>query len=420
MDRRKLNRTDESTTSQVPITDSLKSLIMNTFGESAGYYIFGDEEQRLARPETILQRMLSTRTAISTASSLAQANQCAQDDPDLQRFIQIGKGQCGTVYALRGTTSVVKLANSADKVTELYEDFAMHVKVWKAFPVESGLSDNIRIPHPETWVQPTTTEFWDQKKALFPPTTVVPSFGLLSKRIFPVPYPVKEALVDALCPKAIKEEKNHFLSQTENKDCLIRLYLGRRHDTRNSEPRNVGLRNFPLHVDEMERLGLNTTFYAKVMAQSLAIMHWRAGVDANDVEFVLGGSPQIVKLPTFEQIKSRDPTTINEYCAYDFTRRSISMWLLDFDQCKTFTNDEDGMKRLVRGFWFNDPYYPRPNASTNSDQRLWKVFAEHYLEISVELVEDQSRPKRFIEGVVEMGKARKKGACLDDGFIMMP
>ena len=40
----------------------------------------------------------------------------------------------------------------------------------------------------------------------------------------------------------------------------------------------------------MEELGIpecDITGYARSMAEALAVMHWDAGVDGNDVEFVL-------------------------------------------------------------------------------------------------------------------------------------
>jgi len=406
MDRRRQNRTDESTTSDLSITDSLKGLVLSTFGEAVGFYIFGDEEQRSARPETILNRMLSTKSAISTHSSLAEVYQRAHDDAASRVFAQIGSGQCGTVFALKGTTSVIKIPNTTAKREELRLDFLTHKRVYDSFAAASQIRENIHIPRAIGWVSPTTTAFWQAKKELFPADVVTPNFGLISEHIFPVPMPVREAIVDALLPKAIKDNKAQFMGKAENKDCLIRIYLGRRKDTRKMDPSSVRLRNFPLHVNEMERLGLDVAAYAKVMAQALAFMHWRAGVDANDVEFVMGSTPEVVGQPTYEQLEECDIYTMADYYKFDFEHRSVGMWLLDFNQCQKFQHSAAGMKKLVEGFWFNDPYYPRPNATSREDQQLWEVFERHYLEVSAELTEDKHGPRDFIQGVVEMGKAR--------------
>lgn len=36
---------------------------------------------------------------------------------------------------------------------------------------------------------------------------------------------------------------------------------------------------------------IDTSSFAQVMAQTLAILHWKAGVDENDVEFILASAP---------------------------------------------------------------------------------------------------------------------------------
>lgn len=103
--------------------------------------------------------------------------------------------------------------------------------------------------------------------------------------------PVRSAVVDAVFPKLIAARKDNLVDNGENKDCLVSLYTGRRIvDRSKTDPNSIKLRNFPLHIDEMERLKPSSELYASVMAQALAIMHWKAGGDANDVEFVLGSS----------------------------------------------------------------------------------------------------------------------------------
>ncbi|KAL6707176.1 hypothetical protein ACN47E_004723 [Coniothyrium glycines] len=405
MSRREQNRTDESTTSNISITDSFKNLVINTFGGGLNYYIFGDEEQSNAPSETILCRMLSTKTAISTKSSLAEANQRAHEESSQQHFSCIGEGQCGTVYALRGTSVVIKMPNTPAKENELFLDFQTHELVSTAFDSISSLPTNIHVPNLVEWVRPVDTNFWNTHAKLFPPGTHVPSFGLLSERIFPVPRPVRAAIIDALCPKGIRNIKEAFLNKPENRDCLIRLYLGRRHDTRNAEPRTVRLRNFPLHVNEMERLGLDTAAYAKTMAQALALLHWQAGIDGNDVEFVLGSSPTVAGKLSREAIHSSNKSTLARTVQMDFQHRTISMWLVDFNQCRKFTQDEGGLAKLVESFWFNDPYYPRPNATEVADKNLWAIWSQHYLSVSAELTRS-SYPQKFIDAVVRKGKQR--------------
>lgn len=406
-DRRSNNRTDDSTTSELSISDSLRSLILNTVNVT--WNLISDEDQRRLSPEVILQRMLSTKSAISTGLSLAEANQRARDEAALQHFINIGHGQCGTVYALKGTALVAKLPNSSNKEEELYTDFKIHRLVYNTFAALSSLSKDIHVPEAKSWISPQSADFWKENAALFLVGIKTPNYGLISERIWPFPLPVREAIVDSLCPKAIKDTKSDFLMRQENKDCLIRLYLGRRNDSRKMEARNVRLRNFPLHVDEMERLGLDTRFFARTMAKSLAFLHWKIGVDANDVEFVLGSRAEITGNPTDEELLTVDKDAAAELFLTDFKHRTISMWLLDFNQCKHFEHNAAGVSKLIEGLWFNDPYYPRPSATNKADKDLWNAFQAHYLDISAELTNTPG-PKMFIEAVIAKGKARSGGS----------
>ncbi|KAH6881782.1 zinc finger protein-domain-containing protein [Alternaria rosae] len=408
-DRRSNNRTDDSTTSELPISDSLRSLILNTVNATREFFEFTDEDQRNSSPEVILRRMLSTKSAISTNSSLAEANQRARDDAALPKFSNVGQGQCGIVFALKGTTLVAKLPNSSDKEDELYTDFQMHQLVYNTFAAFTSVCKDIHVPEVKAWIGPQSTEFWKDNATLFPSVVKTPNYGLVSERIWPLPFPVREAIVDALCPKAIQDNKSDFLKRPENKDCLVRLYMGRRNDSRKMEARNVRLRNFPLHVDEMERLGLDTRSFAITIAKSLAILHWKAGVDANDVEFVLGSRPQIAGKPTVEDVLTANKDTATELYLTDFKHRTLSLWLLDFNQCKPFKHNTAGVNKLVEGFWFNDPYYPRPNATNKADKDLWNAFQAHYLEVSAELTNTPG-PKMFVEAVIAKGKARPGGS----------
>jgi hypothetical protein len=404
MDRRKQNTTNESATSDLSITDSFPNLYLGMQS-----YIFGDEEMANAEPQVLLNRMLSTKTAISTSCSLAEANQRARDDSTQQVFQDIGKGQCGTVYALRGTTMVIKLPNGPAKSKELFTDFQTHTIINDAFsaiPDSMRYNYNITVPDAKAWVDAKSDDFWREYGPLFGRTVSVPNFGLVSERIYPLPFPVREAIVEALCPKDVQKQKDQFLKLAENKDCLVRLYLGRRSSS-TTDPKTVRLRNFPLHIDQMEYLKLDVDLYAKTVAQALAILHWKAGVDANDVEFVLGSSP---RKPSTKEVLLANEHTAAQLYSPDFRHRTISMWLLDFNQCKRFEHNSSGLKQLIDGFWWNDPYYPRPNSTKSADKKLWDTFAQHYLELSAQFSESSGMEKAFVEGVIEAGKKRSGGS----------
>ena len=333
---------------------------------SSNMYPFGSaEEQRKVSSEVLLNRMLSTKAYINIPRVV--------EDKTSRFLAPIGEGMCGTIFPLKDT-QVVKIAKP-ERHQQLWQDSIVHSRVREAF---HGFFQDINVPVYYEFVSPESDSFWDTFSQRFPADagTKVPNYGLISERINPLPLPVRAAIVDVLCPKSIRKQKEAFLEKPENKDCLIRLYLGRRNDTTNSKSENVRLRNFPLHVNEMEYLKLDTAMYAATMARALAVMHWTAGIDANDVEFVLSGSP---------------------------TNDSISMWLLDFNQCKEFEHNSQGLKQLVDGFWWNDPYYPRPN-----DEPLWETFKNAYLETSDKL-SGGSMAKDFIDAIEKTGAKRSGG-----------
>lgn len=90
-------------------------------------------------------------------------------------------------------------------------------------------------------------------------------------------------------------------------------------------------------VNEMKHLRLDTELYADIMAQTLAIIHWKE---------------------------------------VNFQQRSDGIWDLDFDQCKLLTEDANSIKQLECGFYFNDSYYPRPTNKNRKDVVLWDIFKE--------------------------------------------
>ncbi|KAG7101907.1 hypothetical protein HYQ44_018485 [Verticillium longisporum] len=333
---------------------------------------FTEEELQKSSPEQVLQRMLSTNSYISTNSSLAKKHNSSHSNAALQYFEELGKGQCGTVYGLLGTTIVTKLPNSQSKVTELHADYLMHLRMQNTIREhDSDHEISVRVPKLDAWHAPSS-RFWAECGLLFDANVEVSSFALVSERVFPAPLPVREALVDALLPTVIKNRKQDFLAKPENKNCLIRMYLGRRHTTKiQDRTQNLKLQNFPLHVNEMEALGLDTAHFARLMANTLAIMHWGAMVDGNDVEFVLGSSPARTRTLSSEEAEALDVWQLSEAVNLDFARRTMEMWLIDFNQCAPIQDNEASIDKLVKAFIFNDPYYPRPGQSNDRDKQLW-------------------------------------------------
>ena len=118
------------------------------------------------------------------------------------------------------------------------------------------------------------------------------------------------------------------------------------------------LRNYKLHIYQVQSLQLDAEEYAKSMAGALAVLHWHTKVDAMDIEFVLGSSPTdnnaVRRALDLRKIESLDPgtstyepTTNN---SPNFKKRSISLWMIDFDACSTITLNDTGVCQAVKGF----------------------------------------------------------------------
>ena len=236
MSRRDQNKPDDS------LPESPKDLAITTLqaaGDILGHRLFSDSDIQNSEPQMILNRMLSTKSYISITE--------AHVDTEKRTFKQIGSGQCGTVYALIGITEVLKVPNQG-KTEALWNDAKMHVQVEEAFRrTLLERRQQINIPRFGQWVLSVDTAFWNGCKKYFPPS-FQPTQGLLTSRIFALPYPVRAAIFDSFASKDMKKNRELHLTKPENKDCLVRLYLGRR--LKEVTRSNVTLRNFPLHVNE--------------------------------------------------------------------------------------------------------------------------------------------------------------------------
>jgi hypothetical protein len=194
-------------------------------------------------------------------------------------------------------------------------------------------------------------------------------------------------------------------SNPDDDSCLIRPYLGRRRRRgqeggTKSRFQRFSLRNVPLHVDQMEALGLDLNAYAETMAEALALMHWGAQIDANDVEFVLAPPAPQSKHAALSAFQS-------EYLGVH------RMWILDFDCCRPMQMDETGVEQACSAFFKNDPFYPKPGTGKAADEKLWIVFKQMFLQSSYRIMGEAGKDKWFLaallmERIEEDGQLRRK------------
>lgn len=316
---------------------------------------------------------------------------------DTSTLRTIGQGFCGTVWASETGPAFKREDGGPDR--SLINDFEMHRRVIQSFQKISTLQLQIQIPACYDFIELTDQKWWSVNHRKFPPGYTTPCNMIKSQRIPPFSDTVRRLLIRKYCPPKIIKE---IIASDPNKDCLVRPYLGRRRTRKphtTSQFTAFSLRNFPLHIDQFEELGMTTSDisqYARVMAETLAVMHWVGEIDGNDIEFVLA--------PPY---KGR-PLKIESDALGDH-----SIWVLDFDLCRGMAMNSNGVEQAAAAFWGNDPYYPRPGLEKDL---LWIVFRQYYLRISetcIGIVNEPDEAKRrralsrqFIDLVEQEGTTR--------------
>jgi hypothetical protein len=320
----------------------------------------------------------------------------------------IGKGFCGSIWTLEGTCSQDDECTAIKREDggpgrSVTNDYTMHLRVLQSalqYPPSMPLS----IPQCHELIQ-TTDPWWQLLLHKFPPGYSA-CRALISERIPKVPRPISDKIVDLFC--AANVPLSDFVKNNIDDDaCLVRPYLGRRRrhgrEATTSRFQRFSLRNVPLHIDQMEALGLDVSSYAETMADTLALMHWGARIDANDVEFVLAPPRGADPPPSTASASAFQSEYLGSHC----------MWILDFDCCQPLSMDEAGIEKACVAFFRNDPFYPRPDSGEAADEELWKVFKQRFLEASRRILGEGSEDGRIlaeklVERIEEEGQLRRR------------
>jgi hypothetical protein len=320
-------------------------------------------------------------------------------------YKSIGAGSCGTVFEKLGTTHAVKLAKPGWNI-QLWNDYLIHTRVLEAF--KGATVEDLHIPKAFWFIEPKTgNAWWKINEDCFPPKySAEPRPNVLcTERILPIPEELREAIIDLWCPDLLKSVAK---AEPANNDCLVRVYLGASRRQRTRPLTMFQLRNFNLYVDQIRELNQLSDYeeVASNMGKALAIMHWRVGTDARDIEFVLGSAPALVEetpIPSTRLEELKEPiSTWSEVTGHNFRRRAIRLWMLDFNQCRYIKPDNDGIATAVQAFFINDPYFPRPLTANSSEQRLWKRFQQGYLEVGKKAILISMKEQRPWKGEFEM------------------
>ncbi|MCJ1307149.1 hypothetical protein MMC25_000795 [Agyrium rufum] len=323
----------------------------------------------------------------------------------------IGLGSCGSVFAIAGTDLACK---KAPNEKAFWNDYRLTNTVHNAFLDTRSI---LRKAFPERTIPqaPSCKEFSRHITSLLPDGLCFPPKHQKHGAVFTVdkipslPFKVRQALIEMYFGDTSWEEA---MRSPENEDCLARAYLG----ARRSSPSEFdgmwdSLWNFPLKLDMMDELELDTHNLAIELAIALAAIHWKARVDGMDPEIVLGGAAT----RDSEGAKAFVPeylTIPQEVRFPQANARPTHLWVLDFDKAATIElTRKDAKKQLVPAFLGNDHYFPRPDV----DPDLWETFSQAYLTPSRVILEAENHkspvlklPVYFLDQALEFMKAQAK------------
>lgn len=359
----------------------------------------------------LLKRTLSTKSMISTTSGLASWMRRAASRSGLERenLRVIGLGSCGTVFEIPGTELAYKKGTSESGI---WKDYNLTNKVRNAVrDVREMLQDAFPdYTHPRTplchrYLPPDDEDFWSDNLQRFPAEHRTKQPLFVVDRILPLPQKTREGLIKMYFDED-EEVQREAKDDPDNKDCLVRIYLGERESLSQQSDFYDTLRNFPLRLNMIEDLELEVSELAKEMAIGLATMHWQAQVDGMDVEFVLGTSAKWDSEQSRAHFDELAPPHRVE--AINFKRRATHLWMFDFDKATSIElTKHDVNTKLVPAFLGNDPYYPRPQV----DEELWDEFCGMYLEASEVILRGKGAdqlvrelPQRFLDEVLKVSK----------------
>ncbi|KAJ6110163.1 zinc finger protein-domain-containing protein [Penicillium sp. IBT 16267x] len=193
-------------------------------------------------PENVLLKVLTPESFTSTASSFARL----QQSPQLLNSVgyrAIRFGQCGLVFERPGRGYVLKVAKPSYE-DSLWADFKAHYSIRQAFLKHQGPDQAMecRVPKLFSYITKGDDDWWNENKLFF--TTAhesvsFPAMALISQRILPLPKIARKALIAKYCPEP---SRTLAAANPTNRDCLARVYLGRRRIT-TTPSANFTLRN---------------------------------------------------------------------------------------------------------------------------------------------------------------------------------
>ena len=257
-----------------------------------------------------------------------------------QVFHRLGAGSFATVYACTAWPSIaVKQVADLARTPELVREHVALAALTAAWPSSSsGAKLEFHVPRCLD-MYPDFAGFAAANDIRHDAASANLGLGALytMERVSTVPPPLAKLIRQHFFPDALKDDQTPFIG---------RVYFGQRRAPTTS--RFFPL-NFPLTPPCLAALGLSCEILAASMGTALARIHFVAGFDGRDVEFVLGGAAHHANVePAF--------------------------FVIDFNQMRRVpTGGGNAVAQLLaEAVWTNDPYVPRP------DSPLWPAFRVGY------------------------------------------
>ncbi|KAF9046825.1 hypothetical protein BDZ89DRAFT_1155091 [Hymenopellis radicata] len=267
--------------------------------------------------------------------------------------ICIGAGSFAEIYVINGGRVAYKQIRSSDGAALRSEYDALRA-VYRRCNTDSFFG----IPRPLAFNDPAHDSTGYSMSSPSPPSSQRrrPARPVVAEEELLIFHSATYAMdrIHALPPNARARLRALYIPPTSTIEAgpvICRLYFGKTLGTRISRFYNT--LNFPLDEGRYNTLVSifpelpSATEVAQGIAEMLARLHYRASIDARDVEFILGGDGGA----------------------------GFTFFVIDFNQVRYWPKTLERIDELVSAFFANDPYYPRPRPS----DPLYVAFKEAYL-----------------------------------------
>ncbi|OBZ74383.1 hypothetical protein A0H81_05758 [Grifola frondosa] len=297
------------------------------------------------------------------------------------RLERLGAGSFATIFVLHGQAVVYKVVRYPERASELRTEFetlhslnlCYHGSVFtlpRAFAYYDPVAKEVtafpptppvrRVREPRTVMKPSSF----LRLGLTAPTYVLDRAHIL-------PRDISDIVRELYYPEWAKN--------TVDQPMLCRLYFGKACRISSFvNPINFPIdatRYMTLFSEEPEML-LPIAEIAQGMGEMLGSIHWVAGFDGRDIEFVMGGD------------------------GYG----GVRYYVIDFNQMHHSTSDESCIDALSGAFFANDPYYPLPRPS----DQLYEAFKSAYVDVCP--VELRHLARAFIQTIESAQASRDQTA----------